>query len=256
MGVILVSIIANNTVTSTQLSSVTDTVDISSLRTYTTQPAAEIANESIAFNSTANSLSVSTLSGVICTDFLVTNSTGGETITSGNYTATSACTITAVAASTYLNIADVNVSYNYTYHDPSGAINTTAILEADDVLTQAASATTWKTGDTACAISSIQLYNQTGDLMTVTTDYTWATDGNGNTGNLTLVNVGDLNTSISNSTTITYNYCPDNYLAASWQRTILNLVPGFFALAILIGAAFVILRILKNEGIVGNKDEF
>jgi hypothetical protein len=50
-------------------------------------------------------------------------------------------------------------------------------------------------------------------------------------------------------TKVTYTYCPDEYVNESWQRTILNLVPGFFVLAILIGTAFIIFYVLKKEGI-------
>jgi len=168
LGVILVAIIADDTVSSTALTSVTDTVDISSLRS----------------------------------EFIINASLGP--------------------------------------------------LNATDILSQPASASAWKTLDTTCAISAIRLYNQTGDLMTLTTDYTWTTDGNGNIGNLTLENIPDLNSSASNITTITYDYCPNDYITESWQRTVLNMVPGFFALGILIGAAFVILHILKKEGITGD----
>jgi hypothetical protein len=91
--------------------------------------------------------------------------------------------------------------------------------------------------------------NQTGGILTDGVDYNWVDDGSRARGSLSLVNTLNLNTSLSNTTTITYDYCTEDYLAEGWGRTVLNMVPGFFALAILIGVAFVIFWILKKEGI-------
>lgn len=52
----------------------------------------------------------------------------------------------------------------------------------------------------------------------------------------------------SSTVTVTYTTCPTEYVSG-WGATVFKLIPGFFVLALLIGAAFVIFYILKNEGI-------
>jgi hypothetical protein len=121
-------------------------------------------------------------------------------------------------------------------------------LYADKILTHPAG-NNWKSDYSGCAITTVKYYNQSGALMSSADDYTWVEDGNGGIGWLRLKNVNNLNNSMVNSTTITYNYCPDEYVAESWQRTVLNMVPGFFVLAILLGTAFVIIWILRQEGV-------
>jgi hypothetical protein len=55
--------------------------------------------------------------GANCNILIATNSTGGEIISSGNYTTSNnACTILAVSTSTYNN-TDWNVSYTFTFGD-------------------------------------------------------------------------------------------------------------------------------------------
>jgi len=49
--------------------------------------------------------------------------------------------------------------------------------------------------------------------------------------------------------TVTYQTCPSENYVGGWAQTVFKMIPGFFALAILIGAAFVITRILKSEKI-------
>jgi hypothetical protein len=128
------------------------------------------------------------------------------------------------------------------------SINASKGYNASDILTYPAS-TSWKTDYADCAITSIRMKNQTGGILTDGVDYNWVDDGSRARGSLSLVNTLNLNTSLSNTTTITYDYCTEDYLAEGWGRTVLNMVPGFFALAILIGVAFVIFWILKKEGI-------
>ena len=52
----------------------------------------------------------------------------------------------------------------------------------------------------------------------------------------------------SNTTTVTYWYCGDNYIGG-WAGTVTDLVPGFFAIGIMIIAALIILWIMKKENI-------
>lgn len=55
-----------------------------------------------------------------------------------------------------------------------------------------------------------------------------------------------------NITLIDYQYYPADYMCESWQRTVLNLVPGFFGLAILAVGLGLFYKIAKEEGIIGN----
>jgi len=128
-----------------------------------------------------------------------------------------------------------------------GGINASVTIPAT-VLAHPAS-TSWRSGYPECAISTVNLYNQTGTLLLGTTNYTWTEDGNGALGRIALANSKALNSSTSNLTTISYQSCPDEYVVSGWQRTILNLVPGFFALAILMVCVFVIFYVLRQEGV-------
>jgi len=124
------------------------------------------------------------------------------------------------------------------------AINESYTFSAGSILTQSAG-TSFKTDISECAISSVVFKNQTGATLTADTDYVWVTDGNGAVGTLQLKNVKNVNVSGSNATTITYSYCQDDYVYG-WARTVTNMTPGFFALAILAGLLFVVMYFMKE----------
>ena len=101
----------------------------------------------------------------------------------------------------------------------------------------------WRFNDayTDCIPTTVTVKNQSGSTMTVTTDYAYTKA----TGTLTLVNNPNMNFSEgagANTSTVTYGYCQNQYMATSWNRTILNLVPGFFALGVFVFAAFLIFK--------------
>ena len=107
--------------------------------------------------------------------------------------------------------------------------------------------TGWKAlsaADGGCALTSFVMKNSTGTVLTDATDYTVdLAAGTYTMGNTTAVlALGD------NATISSYTSCPDGY-QKSFGGTILNLVPGFFALALLISVAFLIFWILRKEGI-------
>jgi len=120
---------------------------------------------------------------------------------------------------------------------------------ATDILSQRASEG-WRNDADGCSISTINMFNQTGDVLVSATDYTWTKDGDGLIGTLTLSNTFDLNTSALNTTTISYSYCDDDYLAAKWQRSVINLVGGFMALAMLAIAVGLFYSVMKEEGLL------
>ena len=161
-------------------------------------------------------------------------------------------TITKTKTASYtdtVNLAPLrgaNGEYNYTLAESNK-------LYADKILSHSAGAVPWKSQTSDCAITTVTIKNSTGSIASSANDYTWVEDGNGGIGWLRVKNSTygpTLGASSSNTATITYTTCPNEYVASSWGRTVLDLVPGFFVLAILLGAAFVIFYILKQEGIV------
>ena len=108
------------------------------------------------------------------------------------------------------------------------------------------SPTGWKATD--CPITSFSMLNQTGIEATVTTDYVLFA----NNGTLLLMNTtiwGDCSAS-ANTTTLNYTYCADGYLNLSWGRTILNLVAGFFALALLGVSIGIFYSVAKDANLI------
>jgi len=120
-------------------------------------------------------------------------------------------------------------------------INTTYLY------TVSAPPTGWKLDYSDCAISNFVYKNQSGATQTVNTAYTIVST---TAGTFTLKNVTTLTDATSNATTATYNYCGDTYLPQSWQRNIISLIAGFFALALLIVAVAIFYGIAKDTGII------
>ncbi len=104
--------------------------------------------------------------------------------------------------------------------------------------------TGWRITD--CGLDAVVIRNATGTTLTITTDYLVNTDY----GNFTLKNTTSNQASTTNLTWVDYNYCGEGYLNSGWNRSVLNLVPGFFALAILGIALMLFYSIAKDEGII------
>lgn len=102
--------------------------------------------------------------------------------------------------------------------------------------------TSWKVED--CPLTSVTYGNSTTDY-TLTTDYLITLS----TGVLTLVNTSTVIDG-TNSTFIDYVYCSDDYMNAGWARSILNLVPGFWAIALMLIGIGIFFAIAKSEGIL------
>jgi hypothetical protein len=114
-------------------------------------------------------------------------------------------------------------------------------------ITIANAPTGWKAGG-ECPITNFKVTNSTGSsTFTLDTDYGLDLD----TGLFWLKNTGATNITdlTDNVTLISYNYCGDSY-QSGWGSTILGMVPGFMALGILLSIAFIIVWILKREGIM------
>lgn len=110
--------------------------------------------------------------------------------------------------------------------------------------------TGWKTTD--CPIANFIMLNQTSVAAVVTTDYTlFPANGTLLLKNTTKFVNADCTIVTSNTTTLTYDYCDDTYMNIAWGRTILNLVSGFFALALLGVSVGIFYSIGKDAGIIG-----
>jgi len=120
-------------------------------------------------------------------------------------------------------------------------INTTWVYTLNEAPTG------WKTEGTDCDISNSKFANSSGSALTVTTDYVLVA----NTGTFTLKNTSNLvKYTDDNLTDVSYSYCGDDYLNLSWGRTVINLVGGFFALAILFVSLAMFYSIGKEAGII------
>ncbi len=53
-----------------------------------------------------------------------------------------------------------------------------------------------------------------------------------------------------NNTIVTYTYCDDDYISLGWGRTIINIVPGFFAIALLMVSLGMFYSVAKDAGII------
>lgn len=97
-----------------------------------------------------------------------------------------------------------------------------------------------------CPIASFDLYNDSSSLTNLV-DYTFTPS----TGVIVFNNSGNVNGTATNETTATYVYCSSEYLTQGWNRTIIDLVPGFFALALMGIGVGLFYSVMKNEGIIG-----
>lgn len=125
----------------------------------------------------------------------------------------------------------------------------------NETLTNAPAAGSWQlTDDDSCPITNFVLQNCTGDTLTITTDYIVHLA----TGVYELKNVTDAICGIAaaphpfgNTTFASYDYCADNYLNQSWQRSVMDVVVGLFAIALLVISVGLFYSIARREGIIG-----
>jgi len=104
----------------------------------------------------------------------------------------------------------------------------------------------WKVTD--CPISSFSMKAENGTILVSATDYTLTAS----TGTLTFMNTSEVNQEgLTNVTTADYTFCPDAYLNIAWGRSILNLIAGFVALAVLGVGLGLFYSIAKDAGIIG-----
>jgi len=110
--------------------------------------------------------------------------------------------------------------------------------------------TGWKSQD--CQLTNVEVKNSTGTALTVTTDYTV----DASTGIISILNTTATTTETfggnigkDNTSLISYDYCPDDYMSLGWGRTILKLPAGFFAIAILLSSVGLFFSVGKDYGV-------
>lgn len=129
----------------------------------------------------------------------------------------------------------------------ASARNSSGQLNTSKVFYPTYYATGWQKtdGDSSClpGNNGFVLLNSTGATMTNGTNYAVASDGS-----FTLLSVAPLNgTATSNTTYVSYNYCPSDYVNSSWGRTLLNLVIGMLCIAILIVGVIAAYKLLGGS---------
>lgn len=103
--------------------------------------------------------------------------------------------------------------------------------------------TSWKQED--CPLTNVVVKNDTGTLtLTLDTDYYVVAS----TGTISMLNTTSTNvSSMGDDVLITYEYCGDNYVSASWGRSVLGINVGLYAIAILIAAVLVVYSLFGKK---------
>ena len=129
----------------------------------------------------------------------------------------------------------------------SAYANTTIPVNHGQTFTITNAPTSWKSTD--CPITGVTITNSSGTVFTDGTDY--AIDES--TGIFNLYNTVKVNITFidgDNLTYVDYQYCPDDYMNLTWGRTGINLVPGFFAIALLLISVGLFYSVAKENGII------
>jgi len=129
---------------------------------------------------------------------------------------------------------------------PDLMYNVTGLLSVSNAYASGA----WQTGESDCDMTIYSLTNSSTGLGT--DEYNMTTDGR-----IALIN-STINAAIgwgfgddvTNSSQISYSYCDDDYIASGWTRTVLNTVPGFFGLALLLVGVGLFYLIAKRENLL------
>jgi len=247
VGLVLVGQVATTGYSVTNQAQVVDeTVSLAGARL--TNFTGSVINETGFINHTGYTLAKASVPGFRLATFSLVTNISTETIVAANYTLNTGTNIvTNATQDTWLT---ANFSYTYVYGPAAGAINTTYYFH----LAQACPGSDWRIDDSSCSTTEYLVENATGTDLTDNTDYViYPTNGvcTGVTaGDIRFLNTALVNRSNSNTTTVTYGYCPEGYLTQSWQRVILDLVPGFFAIALLIFSVGMFYSVAKEAGIL------
>jgi len=135
-------------------------------------------------------------------------------------------------------------SYTETIDLSSARLAGGTINETYDYILTNAVYSSWRADISDCLVETVSYTNQTGAVVVADTDYTFTST----TAVFNVLNTESMNDAASNTTAVTYNYCDDNY-QSGWGATVLKLVPGFFALALLGAALFFLTDRFKDSGV-------
>jgi hypothetical protein len=109
----------------------------------------------------------------------------------------------------------------------------------------------WKLDSSECLLGSANgfaMKNSSGFVLTSGDDYVVVDETATTRGYFTLKNTDNINGTRPNSTTLVYSGCQSGYITTGWARTMLNLVPGFFAIAIFAAGLLIVFFILREQG--------
>ena len=159
-----------------------------------------------------------------------------------------------VASSTYnvtgrgTAIVDERLNLSSSYNSNSGFMNATITR------TLAQNGVQCSSGDGKWVNGQFVITNSSGTVLTsgnYTVDYSGQTVAFKNTSTTDPVSYGSSFFG-GNITLIDYQYYPGDYICSGWQRTVLNMTPGFFGLAIFAVGLGLFYLVAKQEGIFGN----
>jgi hypothetical protein len=248
VGLVLIGSIATSTIGNTSLTGVNaETVSISNALNAVTTNVSNVTHGTY-FSDNPGAYGTYVFPTIIeadgkdlaCTQPVVTNATSGTLIAVGNWswaTASQArgrCGI-VINATTFPDPEFNNSRWNFTYTVTYSDINSSVKLSI------AQAPTGWKAYD--CPINTIVLTNGT-TVLVQNTDYTYTSAAQ-----INLLASATNNFTTGNNYKASYNYCGDSYISG-WGGTVLNLVPGFFALALLIFSVGMFYSLAKDAGIL------
>jgi len=131
-------------------------------------------------------------------------------------------------------------------NETGGGIYNSTFAPCNLTVAYAPTAGTWKQTD--CPISSVVVTNTSAGTyaaLTAGTDYLLFASA----GIIDMENTTATQT-FTNNTYITYEYCGDDYINQAWGRSLLNMVAGFFALAVL-GVGLALFYSVYKDAIAG-----
>lgn len=231
LGLSLIAVLATQVNNVTELTATSQSIDLSSARPVALTT---VANESGSINETGYTLLYgggTFDSGVLIVAVL--NATDDTEVASGNWTFNP--TTRVITNATEVIWSEVKITYTY---NTTITVNESYEYTLTNAVTQS-----WQDLYSECPVTSVTVSNAT-TPFTVTTDYVF-TSG---TGILTFVNSTAVRGS-PNTLTATYDYCATGYFGG-WANSVLVLVPGFFAIALLGIGVWFVYGVMKEYGIL------
>lgn len=151
---------------------------------------------------------------------------------------------------------DKTIAYDESYDlVAAGCINATeggtinGTQDAGCNITVAHAPTGWKLYDTdSCPLTNVVVNNGSTAVANLVagTDYNAFLD----VGIIQMLNTTDTDEGFYNTTVIDYTYCGDEYINSTWARTVLDLIAGFFVLALLGGSLWLFYNVFRDAGII------